>query len=191
MDKRRKMKTKRLFLAAMIFAGASSLALAQHGGHSGGGGYAGHDQSMEGLQKKMKVQATEEQRTQLRTCSELSERLRMLAADMEKPSNLSTTDLGRVRQQWSGLLLQAMQDDHQAFMGSLNADQQVALKDRLRKMDNVWSELASRFETMDRDLTQTAPDAKLFAGHAKELEKSLKKWQKQHRDLASEIGIQS
>jgi chromosome segregation ATPase len=75
--------------------------------------------------------------------------------------------------------------------GSLTTDQQAALKDRVRKMDKVWSELAWRFETLDRDLAQTAPDAKLLASHAKELEKSLKKWQKQHRDLASEIGIQS
>jgi chromosome segregation ATPase len=177
------MKTKRLFFTVMLLVGAASIALAQRGGHHGNGGFGnvGHDQS--------KVQATEEQRTQLRTCSELSERLRMLAADMENPSNLSATDLGRVRQQWNGLLLQAMQGDHQAFLGSLDADQQAALKDRLRKMDKAWSELASRFEIMDRDLTQTAPDARLLAGHAKELEKSLKKWQKQHRELESQMGV--
>jgi hypothetical protein len=192
MAKRRKMKTKRLFFAAMIFAGASSFALAQHGGHSGGGGgYPGHDQSMEDLQRKMKVQATEEQRTQLRTCLELAERLHMLAADMKDRANLSGTELGRLRQRWSKLLRQRMQSDHEAFLGSLTTDQQAALKDRLWKMDKVRAELTSRFETLDRDLAQTAPDNKLLAGHAKELEKSLKKWQKQHRDLGSEIGIQS
>jgi hypothetical protein len=185
------MKTKRLFFAAMIFAGASSLALAQHGGHAGGGfGSPGHDPSMEDLQKKIKVQATEEQRAQLRTCSELSERLRMLAADMKGPAKLSGTELGTVRQQWNGLLLQAMQGDHQAFLRSLNSDQQAGLKDHLRKLDKAWSELNSRFETMDRDLAQTAPDAKLLAGHAKELEKSLKKWQRLHRELGSDMGME-
>ena len=184
------MKIKRLFFTAMILAGLSSLALAQHGGHAGGGlGHSGHDQSMEDLRKKMEVQATEGQRIQLRTCSELSDRLLMLAIGMKNPGNLSEAELGKIRHHWSGLLLQAMQSDHQAFLGSLSADQQAALKDRLRKTDKVWSELSSRFETMDRDLAQTEPNTRLLAGHAKGLEKSLREWQKQHRKLGSGMGV--
>lgn len=182
--------TKRLFLVAMIFAGASPLALAQRGGRAGGLGYPGHNQSMENLQKKIKLQTTEEQRAQLRTCSELSEGLRLLAAEMKNPGNLSGIELGRVRQQWSGSPLQTMQGDHQTFLRSLNVDQQAALKDRLRKIDKAWSELSSRFKTMDLDLAQTAPNTKVLANHAKEMEKSLKKWQKQHRELGSEMGIE-
>ena len=186
------MRRTKFFLTAILLAGASSLALAQHGGHTGGGGFghAGHDPSMEDLQRKMKIQATNEQRTQLRTCLELSERLRMLAADMKEPANLSESERAKVREQWSELLRQAMQSDHQAFLESLNADQQAALKGRLRKMDKTWSELSSRFETLDRDLAEAAPDAKRLSDHTKELEKNLKKWQKQHRQLGSEMGIE-
>jgi hypothetical protein len=188
------MRTRRTmsFLSALFLAGASSLALAQHGGHGGGGGFghAGHDTSIEDLQKKMKLQATEEQRAQLRTCLELADRLRMLADDLTKRANLSGTEFGKLHQRWSQLLRQRMQSDHEALLGSLTSDQQAALKDRLRKMDKVWSELALRYEATDRDVAETPPDAKRLAGHAKDLEKSLKKWQKQHRELGSEMGVE-
>ena len=184
------MKTRRLFFA-VIFAGASSLALAQHGGHAGGGfGTAGHDPSMEDIQRKMNVQATDEQRTQVSTCIGVSERLRMLAADMRKPAQPSESEWAKAHQRWNEVLRHAMQSHHRAFLDSLNADQQAALKDRLRKMDKTWSELSARFETMDRDLAEGTPDAKRLSAHAKELEKSLKKWQKQHRELGSEIGVE-
>jgi chromosome segregation ATPase len=113
----------------------------------------------------------------------------MLAAGMKKPANLSESDRSKVREQWSELLRKAMQGDHQAFLDSLNADQQAALKGRLHKMDRTWSELSSRFETMDRDLAEAAPDPKRLSDHAKDLEKSLKNWQKQHRELGTEMGI--
>lgn len=186
------MKKTKSLLTAMLLAGVSSIALAQHGGHGGGGGFgqAGHDPSMEDLQKKMKIQATDGQRTQLRTCFELSERLRVQAAELEKPRNLSESDRAMVREQWSELLHQVMKGGHEAFRQSLNADQQSALKGRLHSMDKTWSELSSRVETMDRDLAETAPDPKRLSNHAKELEKSLKKWEKQHGELASQMGIE-
>lgn len=186
------MKSTESFLAAIFLAGVSSLALAQHGGHGGGGGFgqAGHDSSMEGMQRKMNIQATNEQRTQLHTCLELSERLRMMTGEMKKVTDLSESERAKVREQWSALLRQEMQSDHQAFVESLNADQQAALQGRVRKMDKTWSELTSRFEVMDRDLAEAAPEAKRFSDHVKELEKSLKKWQKQHRELESEMGVE-
>lgn len=184
------MKTKRLFFAAVIFAGASSLALAQHGGHSGGGfGASGHDPSMEDLQKKMKVQTTDEQRTQVSTCIGVSERLRMLATDMTKPGRPSEPEWAKAHQRWNEELRHAMQTHHQAFLDSLSADQQMALKGRLQSIDRTWSELSTRFETMDRNLAEAAPDAKRLTAHAKELEKSLKKWKKQHRELGSQMGV--
>ncbi|MBI3476387.1 MAG: hypothetical protein HY010_11695 [Acidobacteria bacterium] len=138
----------------------------------------------------MKVQATEEQRTQLRTCVGASERLLMLAADMKKAAALSEPGSAEAHQRWNEVLRHAMQSHHQVFLQSLNTDQQADLKDRLRKMDKTWSELSARFETMDRDLAEGTPDAKRLSAHAKELEKSLKKWQKQHRELGLEIGVE-
>lgn len=186
------MKSTESFLTAILVAGLSSLAMAQHGGHGGGGefGHAGHDPSMEDMQRKMNIQANNEQRTQLRTCLELSERLRMMTAEMKKATDLSESERAKVREQWSALLRQEMQSDHQAFVGSLNADQQAALQGRLQKMDRTWSELTSRFQVMDRDLAEAAPEPKRFSDHVKELEKSLKKWQKQHRELESEMGVE-
>ena len=189
------MKTTKYFLTAIFLASVSSLAIAQHGGHSGGGfGNTGHDSSMENLQKKMKIQATDEQRAQLRTCYELLDRLRGLAADMKNITKASGPDfgpdLGKARQQWSDSLLEFIQSDHEAFVMSLNADQQAALKDRLRKIDKARSELAVRFQTMKSDLAQTAPDAKRLADDAKEVDKRLKTLQKQHREIGSEIGVE-
>ena len=186
------MKTTKAFLAMILFAGAASLALAQHAGHGGGGGFgqASHDPSMEDMQRKMKIQATNEQRTQLRTCLELSERLRAMAEGVKEHANLSESERAMVREQWSELLRQTMKGDHEAFVGSLNSDQQVALKGRLHKMDKTWADLTSRFDAMDSDLAASTPDAKRLSDHVKELEKSLKKWEGEHRELGSEIGIE-
>ena len=181
------MRIAKFFLTLVSLAGVSSLALAQRGAHHSGGVFG---RPVIDLQEKMKIQATDEQRAQLRACSELSDRLRTLATGMKNLRNLSQTELEGVHQQWSATLLRAMQGDHQAFVGSLNADQQAALKARLQKMDKLWSELASRLDRMDRDLAQTAPDGKRLADHAKEAEKTLKKWQKQHREIESAMGIQ-
>jgi chromosome segregation ATPase len=186
------MTRTKFFLTAIVLAGMSSLAMAQHGGHASGGGFghAGHNPSTEDLQTKVKIQATDEQRAQLRTCYELLDRLRGLAADMKNPAQASGLDLGKARQQWSELLLHSMQSDHEAFVMSLNPDQQAALKDRLGKIDKARSELAARLQTMESDLAQTAPDAKRLANDAKEVDKRLKKLQKQHRELGSEIGVE-
>lgn len=182
------MRITKFFLMLVSLAGVSSLALAQRGAH--------HSEGVSGrptvdLQEKRKIQATDEQRTQLRTCLELSEHFRILAAEMIEPAGLSEAERAKAREQSSGLLRQAMQRGHESFRKNLNADQQAALKDRLRRMHKTWSELISRFETMDRDLAETAPDVKRLASHAKELEKTLKKWQKQHREIGSEMGLES
>jgi hypothetical protein len=139
----------------------------------------------------MKIRASDEQGTQLRTCLSVSERLRMLAADLTQPGRLSESEWVKAHQRWNEVLGLAMQMHHQAFLESLNADQQSALNGRLRKMDKTWSELSFRFESMHRDLAEAAPDAKRVSGHVEGLEKSLKKWEKQHRELGSEIGIES
>lgn len=182
------MRLARFFLTLVSLIGVSSLALAQRGAHHGGGVFG---RPMVDLQEKRKIRANEEQRTQLRTCLELSERFRMLAADMMKPASLSEAELAKAREQSSGLLRQAMQRSHESFGKNLNADQQAVLKDRLRRMGKTWSELVFRFETMDHDLAEAAPDAKRLASHAKGLEKTLKKWQKQHREIGSEMGLES
>jgi chromosome segregation ATPase len=158
---------------------------------SGGGfGHAGHDPSAEDLQRKMKIQASEEQRTQLLTCISVSERLGVLATEMKEPAHLSEPEWAKARQRWNEVLSHAMQNHHQVFVEGLNAEQQAALKGRLHKMHKTWSELSARFETIDRDLAAPAPDAKRVSAHAKELEKALKKWRKQHRELGSEIGVE-
>lgn len=181
------MRIAKFFLMLVSLAAVSSLALAQRGAHHGGGAFG---RPVVDLQEK-RIRATDEQRTQLRTCLELSERFRMLAADIMKPAGLSEAERAKAGERSRGLLHQAMQRSHESFVTNLNADQQAALNHRLRRIGKTWSELTSYFETMDRDLAEAAPDAKRLASHAKELEKTLKKWQKQHREIGSEMGIES
>ena len=179
------MKKAQSFLIVLLLAGASSPALAQRGYHGGHFGRPAVDP-----QQKIKIHATDEQRTQLETCLAVSERLRSLAADLRKRDNLSESEWVKAHRRWNEVLSQAMQSHHKTFLKSLNADQQAALKDHLQKMDKTWSELSSRFGTVDHDLAEAAPDAKYVPAHAKALEKSLKKFHKQHRELGSEIGIE-
>lgn len=180
------MRIAKFLLALVSLAGVSSLAPAQRGYHGGGA----FGRPVVDPQERMKIRATDEQRTQLRTCLGVSERLRMLAIDIGKTARLSEPRWVKDHRRWNEVLSRAMQHHHQAFLRSLNADQQAALKGRLRKMDETWSELSSRFGTVDRDLADAAPDANRLSAHAKQLEKSLKRWHKQHRELGSEIGAE-
>lgn len=179
------MKRTRFFLAMLFLAGGvSSLALAQRG-------YHGHfGRPTVDVQQQAKIQATEEQRAQLRTCLGVAERLLMLAADIRKPAHLSDSEWVKAHQRWNEVLQQAMQSHHQAFLKSMNEDQQAALKNYLTRMDKTWSQVSSRFEIVNRDLAAATPDARRISAHAREWEKSLKKWHKQHREMGSEIGIE-
>lgn len=179
------MRIAKFLLALVSLAGISPLALAQRGAHHGG--VLGRP--VPDPQERMKLQATDDQRDQLRTCVGVSERLRRLAADLKKPEHLSEAEWVQAHQRWTKVLHQAMQSHHQAFVGTLNADQQAALEDRLRKVDKTQSEVSARFEAMDRDLAEAVPDGKHLSAHAKELQKSLKRWEKQHRELGLEMGI--
>lgn len=181
------MRIARFLVALVLVSGVSSLALAQRGYH--GGGAFGHP--VVDAKERAKIQASDEQAAQLRTCLSVSERLRMLAADLKQPGRLSDSEWVKTHQRWNEVLIRAMESHHQLFLKTLNPDQQSALNDRLHKMDKIWSELASRFATMDRYLAEAAPDAKRVTGDAKSLQKGLKKWEKQHRKLGSEMGIES
>lgn len=185
------MKEKNLFLAGMIFAVvATTIVTAQRGAHHGTSLWAtARGQSAEELQRKARVKATAEQRVRLRNCFEMSRLARTLSAELKNPTNLSGTVLGRTRQS-SELVRWGIRSGHEDFLKSLNADQQTGLKDRLRRLDKAWSDLATRFDRVDRDLAQSQPEAKFLGGHARELEKSLRKWQKQHRELGVEMGVE-
>lgn len=178
------MRIAKFLLALVSLTGVSSLALAQRGYH----GHLGRPAV--DPQEKVKIQANDAQRDQLHICLSLSERLRLLAADLRKPAHLSESEWVRNHRRWNEVLRQAMESHHQAFLERLNADQRATLRDRLRTMDKTSLELSSRFETVDADLADAAPDAGRVSAHAKELEKNLKKWHKQHRKLGSEMGIE-
>lgn len=181
------MKITKLFLTVIVVGGISSWAPAQRGAHHTGA----LGRPVVDVQQQMKIRASDEQDAQLRTCVSVSERLRMLASELAQPGRLSESDWVKAHQRWNEVLGRAMENHHQAFLKSLNADQQSALNGRLRKMEKTWSQLSSRFETVHRDLAEPAPDAKRVSDHAKGLEKSLTKWEKQHRELGAEMGIES
>lgn len=181
------MKTTTLFLTVILVGGISSSAPAQRGAHHTGAPRG----PVVDVQQQMKIRASDEQGNQLRTCVSVSERLRMLAAELAQPGRLSESDWVKAHQRWNEVLGRAMENHHQAFLKSMNADQQSILNGRLRKMEKTWSQLSSRFEAVQSDLAEQAPDAKRASNHAKGLEKSLKKWEKQHRELGSEMGIES
>lgn len=185
------MKRNKLLFAAMIFAGASSIALAQHGSHGGGGLGNGYDgPSIEDLRKRAMIQATEGQRSQLQNCSQVATRARSQAQTLKTPVPGSGPDFDRVRQQWTALRqeVEGMQTSHAAFVANLRAEQQTALKGRLQKIEQLRGDLTSLLAATDQDLAQNTPDSKRITGRVKDVEKLLKKWEKQHREIGSEIG---
>lgn len=174
----------------MIFAVvATSFVAAQRGSHPSTSLWAtARRQSAEEPERKARLKATVEQRVRLRNCFEMARLARMLGVDLKNPASLSATVLGKTHHS-SELVRWGIQSGHEAFLKSLNANQQTGLKNRLRKLDHAWPELAARFDRIDRDLGETVPDATVLSGDAKDLEKSLKKWERQHRELGLEMGV--
>jgi DNA repair exonuclease SbcCD ATPase subunit len=194
-----------LALAAIVSLAVSPTLYAQRGG---GGGMQGQRPTATGQQRsgqrgemgrqtgtrdqeRQRIHATDQQRDQYRTCTQSADRVRTQACDMAQAAKGGVNN-EKFRQQHAQLRseVQTMQQEHDRFMQGLSEEQRAALHDRIRKMDRVRDRVNTRLQEMDQELSQANPDTKRVARRAREVEKATNEWQKQYRNLGTDMGIE-
>jgi len=75
-------------------------------------------------------------------------------------------------------------------MNGLSDEQRAGMQDRIRQMDQSRDRLNNRMQQLDDELAKPSPDHQRIREHATEVEKAMKEWQKQNRNMGSDMGIQ-
>jgi chromosome segregation ATPase len=188
------MKTRILsLLMAMAFSSAFLPAQGRGGGGQRGGQLGQGPDMGQGHQRgQMGAPAGRgpQQRDRLRTCDQTAQQIRTQARQMARDARGSKFNANQARQQRDQLReqLQTMQREHEQLMSGLSTEQREALQNRIRNMDQLHEKVNIQLQQVDAQLNQDNPDGKLVRQHAREMEQSMKEWQKQYRKIQSEMG---
>jgi len=202
------MLRRSLMLAAILVGVLDPFLWAQGGGGARGGGMGGPQGQRQttmgqprgpqgekaGLseQQRQRIRATDQQRDQYRTSTQAANRVRTRAREMARVAKGAGFNSEAFRQLHVQLQneITLWQQEHEQFMAALTEEQQTATQERDREMDREMEELDVWAEAMDEELKQESPDPKQLAKQAREIEKATKNWQKQHRQLGSDLSIE-
>jgi chromosome segregation ATPase len=143
-------------------------------------------------QDRDRIQATDQQRDRLRTCDQTADQVRTQARQMARDARGSQFNADQARQQRDQIRehLQTMQQEHEQLMTGLSAQQREAMQNRIQNMDQIRESVNGQFQQVDAALNQDNPDAKLVRQRARDMEQSMKEWQKQYRKMQSEMGAE-
>jgi predicted RNase H-like nuclease (RuvC/YqgF family) len=108
----------------------------------------------------------------------------------QQPAGASTSPARAQRDQLSNSV-RAIDREHRQLVGSLDAEQQRVLQDRVRQTNRGLEELEERHRSLDRALADSAADSRQITERAKELDRAMKEWQKQYRKLGAEMGAEA
>jgi chromosome segregation ATPase len=73
-------------------------------------------------------------------------------------------------------------------MTGLSNEQREALQNRIQNMDQLHERVNTHLQQVDAELNQDSPDAKLVRQRARDMEQSMKEWQKEYRKMQRETG---
>jgi prefoldin subunit 5 len=76
-------------------------------------------------------------------------------------------------------------------MQGLGPEQQEAARQQIREMERVQERLQRRLQELDAVVDATPFDFSEVSNRARQVERAMEQWQKQHRKMGSEIGIGS
>lgn len=141
---------------------------------------------------RQRIHATDQQRDQFRACTQSQNRVRTQARDM---ANLAkrrgfTSDEARQQRDQLRQLVRVMQEEHHRLMQGLNSEQQEAARMQIREMERVQERLQTRMAELDRTVDANPFSFGEVSNQAREVERAMQEWQKQHRKLGNEIGTQ-
>lgn len=142
---------------------------------------------------RQRIHATDQQRDQYRACTQSQDRVRTQARDMASLAGrpgASSKDALRQRDQLREQV-RVMQQEHQRLMQGLGPEQQEAARQQIREMERIQERLQTRMQELDAAVDSPSFDFAQVATRAREVERTMQQWQKQHRKLGNQIGAQS
>lgn len=176
------------FLAVVVLC--ASLALAQQGQGQGRPQRPSNDTSIQDFKRAMAVQAAPDQISDFQLLARNTEDARKQAHDLQTKSAGASDSTGLYKPA-STLkdTVDQVENQMQSFVKGFTKAQSVLLKEQIKKMGKVQSEISKQGKSLDEQLKRPAVDPKQLADLTDRLEKSLTDLQAQQRSLADEMGI--
>jgi hypothetical protein len=81
-----------------------------------------------------------------------------------------------------------MHQEHQRLMDGLSDEQKASVENHERLMKQECERMEAQFREMERELAGANPDRKRVAAQAREVERAMIEWQKQHRAVSGVLG---
>jgi chromosome segregation ATPase len=148
---------------------------------------------MDQTRTRQRVHAPNQQLDQFRACTQSQNRVRTQARDMAglagRPGS-SSKDALRQRDQLREHV-RFMQQEHQRLLQGLGPEQQEAARRQIREMERIQERLQTRMQELDAAVDSPSFDFSQVATRAREVERTMQQWQKQHRKLGNQIGARS
>ena len=144
------------------------------------------DRTREMEQMHQRIHVNEQQRDQIRSCTQAAEKVRTRAMEMKQSSSRPDFSIEKARQERTQLQneIRTMHEEHNRFMENLGNEQREQIRDRIHSMEQARDHMDSQFQKMEEEMNRAEPDRKQISTQAREIEQSMHEWQKQYHDIA-------
>jgi hypothetical protein len=139
-----------------------------------------------GQRDRDQTRLTTQQRDQLRTCDRLADGIRKQARTMGKSagSNAPAGQLSGQRDQIRNKIRE-MEQEHNRLINGIDPTQQQRWQERIRNMTQLQQQLQAGLKQLDEDVDSGTPDPKRINERTREIEQTMKQWQKHYGALSS------
>ena len=62
------------------------------------------------------------------------------------------------------------------------------MQNRIQNMDQIRERVNTQLQQVDAQLNQDNPDGRMVRQHARDMDQSMKEWQKEYRKMQTEMG---
>lgn len=141
---------------------------------------------------RLHTQLTTQQRDQYKDCSQTMDRLRTQTRDMARVSTGAGFNPDHARQQQIHIREQFrnLEQTRTQLGQSLSDEQRAGVQQRMQNMERLRDRIESRLGNMDKELSNSAPNARRFAEQARLTDREMNAYRNQFRQMGDELGIQ-
>jgi hypothetical protein len=144
------------------------------------------DPSGGGQQEQKHIRATEEQRDQIKDCEKEAKNIRNQVQRMaQTPAGKFNADEARRRMDQIQNQLRVMEQEHERLMNGLDESQRQAFGEQIQNANRLREEFQSRLRLMNSELGQPNPDPERVRERAREMEQTMKAWEKEYQAVYS------
>ena len=175
--------TKALIFMAVLATGVDSL-----WSQSGAGSLPAPSETRTRAQQKIKEQ---EQRSLLRHCRNMAELARNHTSELLRGATHGRSSLETMQPHLREVrsALDSMFEDHRRLLYGLTEEQWTAAKDPITALEKLRASIQTQLQGIDLELQMPTPDSKVLIRYEKKLRALLKEWRKQHRKMATTLGV--